>query len=145
MTIADRQAEIVAELSGFDNWQDRYRRIIKLGRELPPYPEEHRTDAQKVKGCQSQVWLHASLDGDGNVQLVGDSDAAIVKGLLALVLRAFSGAPPEDIAAAPTTFVDQLGLSENLSQTRANGLASMLKQIKLYGVAFAALKARRAE
>lgn len=142
MSIADRQAAIVAELSAISNWQDRYKRIIQIGRELPEFPEQLRTDDKKVKGCQSQVWLHAELGADGNVHLVGDSDAAIVKGLLALVLRAFDDAPPEEIAAAPTTFVDRLGLSENLSQTRANGLSSMLKQIKLYGVAFTALKAR---
>lgn len=144
MGIAERQTEIVAELSSAADWQERYKRIIQLGRELPPFPEEHRTDANKVKGCQSQVWLHATLDDTGRVHFEGDSDAAIVKGLVALVLRAFSGASPQEIITAPTTFVDQLGLSENLSQTRANGLASMLKQIKLYGVAFAAIATRGA-
>ena len=123
-------------------WQDRYKRIIALGREMPEFPEQHRTDANKVKGCQSQVWLHAELDDDGNLQIVGDSDAAIVKGLVAIVLEAFAGAPPHDVASAPTTFIDELGLSENLSQTRANGLAAMLKQIKLYGLVFAAMSAK---
>lgn len=141
-SIASRQSEIVAELSSAGSWQDRYRAIISIGRELTPFPEEHRTDAHKVKGCQSQVWLHAALSPDGTVTFHGDSDAAIVKGLVALVLRAFSGATPAEIVSAPTTFVDELGLSENLSQTRANGLSAMLKQIKLYGVAFSALAAR---
>lgn len=138
-TIAERQSEIVAELSDAGSWKDRYRLIIKFGRDLPAFPEEHRTDANKVKGCQSQVWLHAALEDDGTVTFHGDSDAAIVKGLVALVLRAFSGSPPTEIMMAPTTFVDELGLSENLSQTRANGLSAMLKQIKFYGVAFSAL------
>lgn len=140
-TIAERQSAIVAELQSCATWQDRYKRIIQLGRELPEFPEEHRTDANKVKGCQSQVWVHARLEGD-KVVIVGDSDAAIVKGLLAIVLRAFSDAPPAEIVAAPVTFLDELGMNENLSQTRANGLAAMLKQIKLYGVAFSALLSR---
>lgn len=141
-TIATRQSVIVEELSSAGSWQDRYRAIIRIGRELPDFPEEHRTDANKVKGCQSQVWLHAGLEPDGTVTFHGDSDASIVKGLVALVIRAFSGATPAEIVAAPTTFVDELGLSENLSQTRANGLSSVLKQIKLYGVAFSALVQR---
>lgn len=138
-TIADRQAEIVAELSAANSWQARYKRIIQLGRDLPEFPEEHRTDANKVKGCQSQVWLHAEPQADGTVKFVGDSDASIVKGLVALVLRAFSGGTPMEIMTAQTTFVDQLGLGENLSATRANGLSAMLKQIKLYGVVLSAV------
>jgi cysteine desulfuration protein SufE len=141
-TIAERQSEIVAELSAAPSWQDRYRAIIRFGRELPDLDEEHRVDANKVKGCQSQVWLHATLESDGTVRFYGDSDAAIVKGLVALVLRAFSGSAPSEIITARTTFVDELGLSENLSQTRANGLSAMLKQIKFYGVAFSALTPR---
>lgn len=137
-TIAERQSAIVAELQACASWQDRYKRIIQLGRDLPAFPEEHRTDDNKVKGCQSQVWVHARLDGD-KVLIVGDSDAAIVKGLLAIVLRVFSDASPAEIVAAPVTFLDELGMNENLSQTRANGLAAMLKQIKLYGLAFSAL------
>ncbi len=137
-TIAERQEAIVAELQAVGGWRERYKRIIELGRDLSPFPEEHRTDRNKVKGCQSQVWLHAELV-DGRVRLHGDSDAAIVKGLVSIVLKAFSDAPPQEIAATPASFVNQLGLSENLSQTRANGLAALIKQIKLYGVAFSAL------
>jgi cysteine desulfuration protein SufE len=142
VSIAQRQTEVVEDISSARNWQDRYKRIIAMGRELPDLPEEHRTDANKVKGCQSQVWLHAALDDEGRVQLQGDSDAAIVKGLVAIVLRVFSGATPAEIVAAPITFLDELGLSDNLSQTRANGLAAMLKQIKLYGVVYSAMSGR---
>ncbi len=138
-SIAERQADIVAELSAANSWQERYKRIIQLGRELPELPEQQRTDNNKVKGCQSQVWLHAELQSDGTVRFVGDSDASIVKGLVALVLRAFSGATPMEIMTAPTTFVDELGLGDNLSQTRSNGLSAMLKQIKLYGVVMNAM------
>lgn len=145
-SISDRAGALVAELQALTNWQDRYRRIIALGRALPTLADEHRTDANKVKGCQSQVWLHASLEsgasGESVVTYVADSDAAIVKGLVAIVLGVYSGATPAQILATPPTFVDELGLSENLSQTRANGLQAMIKQIKLYAVAFSALAAR---
>lgn len=141
MSLEARTQQIVDEFADLPGWQERYRRIIQLGRDLPELPDEHRTDANKVKGCQSQVWLHAALD-NGRVRLVGDSDAAIVKGLVAVVLRVYSDATPDEILATPPTFVDALGLSDNLSQTRANGLMSMIKQIQLYAVAFRALAAR---
>ena len=144
MGIAERQAAIVNEIGVARNWQARYRKLINLGRELEPFPEDQRSDANRVKGCQSRVWLYAETLDDGTVRFWGDSDAAIVKGLVAVVLRAFSGATPAEIISAPITFVDELGLGENLSQTRANGLAAMLKQIQLYGVAFAAIGARAA-
>lgn len=142
MSIAERQRAIVEELQAFNTWQDRYKHIIQLGRAVPDLDPELRVDKNKVKGCQSQVWVHASLADDGTVALVGDSDAAVVKGLLAIVLRAFSGASPDEIVTAPVTFLDELGLNENLSQTRSNGLAAMLKQVKMYGVVFKALSAR---
>jgi len=142
MSIQSRQDAIVADLQTATTWQERYKKIIERGRALPPYPDEFRDDTHRIKGCQSQVWLRASLQPDGTVALIGDSDAAIVKGLVALVLEAFSGATPAEIAAAPTAFLDTLGLGENLSQTRANGLASMLRQVKLYGVAFMAMQQR---
>lgn len=141
MSLQDRIERIVGEFAALPGWQERYRRIIQLGRDLPELADEHRTDANKVKGCQSQVWLHASLD-DGKVTLVGDSDAAIVKGLVAVVLGVYSDATPEEILSTPPTFVDGLGLADNLSQTRANGLMAMIKQIQLYAVAFRALAAR---
>ncbi len=145
-TITERADALVTELQALTNWQDRYRRIIALGRELAPMPDAHRVDTNKVKGCQSQVWLHASLgeDADGRavVEYVADSDAAIVKGLVAIVLDVYSGATPDEVLQTPPSFIDALGLSENLSQTRANGLQAMIKQIKLYAVAFSALAAR---
>lgn len=143
MTIRERQAAIVAEMAAIGGWQERYKHIIALGRDLPAYPDAQRTDDKKIKGCQSQVWLHATRAGDGTITFEGDSDASIVKGLVALVLRAYSGAPAAEIAATPATFLDELGLSENLSQTRANGLAALVKQVKLYGVAFAAMERAR--
>lgn len=136
-TIADKQNEIVAEFQAIADWQERYRRIIQFGRDLAEMPAEQHVDRYKVKGCQSQVWLHASLDGD-RIVFLGDSDAAIVKGLVALVLHVYSGQTPADILATPPDFIDRIGLSENLSQTRASGLAAMIKQVKLYATVFAA-------
>lgn len=130
-SIAEKQAEIVDEFLAISDWRDRYRHIIETSRTLEDLPEELRTDNIKVKGCQSQVWLHASLH-DGKVIFRADSDAAIVKGLVAIVVRVFSGHTPDEILAAGVDFVDKIGLSEHLSQSRANGLSAMLRQIKLY-------------
>ena len=138
MTIQERTEAIVADLHSARDWQARYKRIIELGRALPEMPDDARIDANKVKGCQSQVWLDASYE-DGTVQLRGDSDAAIVKGLVAVTLHVYSGATPQEILATPPRFIDELGLSSNLSQTRANGLMAMIKQIQLYAVAFHAM------
>lgn len=137
-TIADKQQEIIDEFAQIADWRNRYRHIIQLGRDLPDLPEEKRDDRFKVKGCQSQVWLLPRLE-DGKVIFEADSDAAIVKGLVALVLRVFSGHAPDDILAADARFVDQIGLSEHLSQTRANGLSAMLKQIRMYALAMKAM------
>lgn len=137
-TIAEKQQEIIDEFSKIADWRDRYRHIIQLGRELPDLPEEKRDDRFKVKGCQSQVWLLPRVE-DGKVVFEADSDAAIVKGLVAIVLRVFSGHAPDDILASDARFVDQIGLSEHLSQTRANGLSAMLKQIRMYALAMKAL------
>lgn len=128
-TIADKQAEIVEEFEFLGDWTERYRHIIELGRELPTIDDERKTDAFKVKGCQSQVWLDADLDGD-RVQYVADSDAHIVRGLIALLLRAFNGHPPQEILASGTGFIDQLGLAQNLSQNRANGVRSVMEAIR---------------
>ena len=141
MAIEKRQDAIVSELTSVSDWRERYRRIIELGREMPEFPDEHRTDKNKVKGCQSQVWLHAWLD-DGNMRLAADSDAAIVRGLIAILLQVFDGEPPADVAQAPVTFIDRIGLSDNLSQTRSNGLSSMIKQIKMYAMVFDAMAKR---
>lgn len=140
-TIAEKQAEIVAEFAAIADWRDRYRHIIDLGRQLPDLPEAMRDDKFRVKGCQSQVWLHPSLEG-GRVIYRADSDAAIVKGLVAIVLRVFSGHTPDEILASKPDFVDQIGLSEHLSQTRANGLSAMLKQIHMYALAMKAMAMR---
>lgn len=140
-SIADKQREIVDEFADIADWRDRYRHIIDLGRQLPDLPDDLRDDKFKVKGCQSQVWLHPSLE-DGLVVFRADSDAAIVKGLVAIVLRVFSGHTPDEILASKPNFVDEIGLSEHLSQTRANGLSSMLKQIQMYAFAMKAMAAR---
>ncbi len=139
-TIADRQAAIVTELSGIGDWQDRYRHIIQMGRALDGFPDELRDDKHKVKGCQSQVWLHAELR-DGRMALQADSDAAIVRGLVAILVQVFDGQPPAEVVTAPTTFIDELGLNAHLSQTRSNGLMAMIKQIKLYATVFQRMQA----
>lgn len=144
-SIDARQQAIVDEFAAFDDWEERYRHLIKQGRSLPDYPEDHRNDEFKVKGCQSQVWLHPQLVDTGRGQCVrfdGDSDAALVRGLIALVLRVYSDATPDEIVATEPRFVADIGLADHLSPTRSNGLASMLKQIKLYGLAFKSLASR---
>lgn len=140
--ISDRQKEIVSNFAVFDDWQDKYRLIIDMGRKLPEFPEEHRTEENKVKGCQSQVWFHARLEGD-RVVFVADSDAAIVRGLIAILLKVFSDAPPREILEASTDFLKEMGLGDHLSPTRSNGLAAMVKQIKYYAMAFNTLLDRR--
>lgn len=135
-TIEAAQQSIVDEFRGLSDWQARYRRIIDYGRRLRPFPEEHRTDTNRVKGCQSQVWLHAALDDEGRVVLHGDSDSTLVRGLVAIVVSVFDGQAPATIASAPISFVDELGLAENLSASRSNGLAAMLKQVRAYGMTF---------
>ncbi len=141
-TIADRQAEVIERFEAFADWQDRYREIIRAGRRLADFPEEHRTDQKKVQGCQSQVWLHVEMDDAGAVHYFADSDAHIVRGLLALVLEVYSGQPAGEIIATPPDFVDRLGLNEHLSQNRAFGLQAVLKQVKLYALALKTLRER---
>ncbi|KAB2859900.1 MAG: SufE family protein [Flavobacteriales bacterium] len=137
MTIKEKQEEIVEEFSMFDEWMDKYEHIIELGKELPLIEEKYKTDENLIKGCQSRVWLHAELI-DGNVIFTADSDAIITKGIIGLVIRVFSGHSPKEIAETELFFIDQIGLQEHLSPTRSNGLLSMLKQIKMYAVAFQA-------
>ncbi|MBE7443175.1 MAG: SufE family protein [Flavobacteriales bacterium] len=137
MTIKEKQEEIVEEFSLFDEWMDKYEHIIELGKELPLIEEKYKTDENLIKGCQSRVWLHAELI-DGNVIFTADSDAIITKGIIGLVIRVFSGHSPKEIAETELFFIDQIGLQEHLSPTRSNGLLSMLKQIKMYAVAFQA-------
>lgn len=142
MGVAERQAEIVAEFAGMTDWKARYRRIIEIGRALPPLPEEFQTENFKVKGCQSQVWLHAKQE-EGKVLFAATSDSDIVRGLVALVVKAYSGATPDEVIAQPPSFIDQIGLGESLTQARANGLSAMVKQVKLYAVAFKSLSTPR--
>jgi cysteine desulfuration protein SufE len=135
--IADRQQQIIRDFEALADWEARYKKIIEMGRQLPDMPEELKNEQNKVKGCQSQVWLHAELDSHGHMNLFGDSDAMIVKGLVALLLKMYSGANPNDILQSPPEFLRTLGFEGNLSPSRANGLHAMLKQIRLYATAFA--------
>lgn len=139
MTIQETQDAIVEDFADFTEWEDKYAHIIALGRKLAPYPEEHRTDDNKVRGCQSQVWLHAELQ-NGKVVFQGDSDAAIVKGLVALALQVYSGQTPKDILQAEPEFMKKIGLDTHLSPTRTNGFASMIKKIKMYALGFSMIQ-----
>lgn len=134
--IQERQNKIIQDFSALQNWEDRYKKIIDLGKSLPSMPEELKTEQNIVKGCQSQVWLSAKLSDEGKIELLGDSDALIVKGLVGLLLAVYSGATPSEILMTPPEFLKALGFEGNLSPSRANGLHSMLKQIKLYATAF---------
>lgn len=127
--IATIQAEIIEEFSLFDDWQERYRHLIDLGRKLPLYPDAHRTDEHLVRGCQSRVWLNPRFEND-LLYFDAASDALIVSGLVALLLRIFSGQPPADIVAAEPHFVAAIGLSEHLSPNRSNGLFAMIRTMK---------------
>lgn len=133
MDINAIQDEIISEFEFLPDWEDKYNYIIELARDLAPYPEQFRDDVHKVRGCQSQVWLHSELK-DGKVHLFADSDALIPKGLISLLLRVYDQQSPKDIAASPLYFIDKIGLSSNLSPTRSNGLASMVKRIQQVGV-----------
>lgn len=129
------EQQIIAEFARFNNWEDKYAHVIALGKTLQPMSEELKTEANRVRGCQSQVWLHAKLEGD-RVVFVADSDAVIVRGLVALLLRCYSGQTPDEILASDAGFLKDIGLMGHLSQSRANGLAAMFKQIRNYAVAF---------
>ncbi len=128
-TAAAAIAEIGDELAVFDDWMDRYQYIIELGRKLPPFPKEWADDAHRVPGCQSQVWMQSTLQ-DGRMLLAGASDAAIVSGLVALLLRVYSGRPPAEVLATDPVFLKDLGLIEALSTNRGNGIASMARKIR---------------
>ena len=135
MTIQEIQNEIVDEFSMFDDWMQRYEYMIELGKSLPLIEEQYKTQANIIKACQSQVWVHAELKDDKLV-FTADSDAIITKGIIAILVRAFSNQRPQAIIDADTKFIDEIGLKEHLSPTRANGLVSMIKQLKLYAVAY---------
>ncbi len=131
------QNEIVEEFSMFDDWMQRYEYMIELGKSLPMIDPEYKTEDHLIKGCQSKVWVHADKD-NGNLVFTADSEAIITKGIIAILIRAFSNQKPQDILDADTGFIDEIGLKEHLSPTRANGLVSMIKQLKLYAVAYQA-------
>ena len=131
-----RQQEIVSEFESLGGWEARYKHIIKIGKDLPKLEDDFYQEKFLVKGCQSQVWLHAGLNKKGEMELKADSDAMIVKGLVRLLLRAYSGLTPKEVLSSPPTFIDKLGFKESLSPSRANGFLSMVKQIMLYAQAF---------
>ncbi len=135
MTIAEIQEELVDEFSMFDDWMQRYDYMIELGKSLDLLDEKFKTDDRLISGCQSKVWLHSELR-DGKIIYTADSDAIITKGIVAILVRVFSGQDPQDILNASTDFIDEIGLKEHLSPTRANGLLSMVKQMKLDAMAF---------
>lgn len=139
MSIEEIQAEIVDEFAMFEDWMQRYEYMIELGKSLPIIEEKYQTDDNLIKGCQSKVWLHAEYK-DGKVYFTANSDAILTKGIIAILIRSFSGQSPEEIFNAKMDFIDEIGLKEHLSPTRANGLVSMIKQIKMYSVAFQANK-----
>jgi cysteine desulfuration protein SufE len=134
-TIEKEQQEIIEEFSLFEDWMQRYEYMIELGKSLPLIENKYKTDDNIIKGCQSRVWVHAELKKD-RLFFTADSDAIITKGIIAILIRVFSDQHPRDILQADTEFIDTLGLKEHLSPTRANGLVSMIKQIKMYAVAF---------
>ena len=140
MTINEKQDEIIDELSGLDDWMDRYSYIIDLGNSLPAIDEQLKTPSRLIEGCQSRVWLDARLSPDGKVEFTADSDAIIVKGIISMLIDVLSGHTPQEILDADLYFIDRIGLSEHLSPTRSNGLLAMVKQIRLYATAFKALE-----
>lgn len=135
MTIKEIQEEIIDEFSMFDDWMERYEYIIELGKSIPLINDTFKTDDNLIVGCQSKVWLHSEIQ-DGKMIFTADSDAILTKGIVAILLRVFNNQKPQDILDADLYFIDKIGLKEHLSPTRANGLVSMIKQIKLYALAF---------
>jgi cysteine desulfuration protein SufE len=135
MTINQIQDRIVEDFNQFDDWMDKYALLIDLGNGLEPLEDQYKVPQNIIEGCQSRVWLHAEMK-DGLIHFTGESDAIIVKGIVALLLEVFTGRTPDEILQAEVYFVDKIGLKEHLSPTRSNGLVAMLKQIKLYALAF---------
>ena len=135
MTLTEVQDQIIDEFSVFDEWLDKCDYLIDLSKELPVIDEKHRTDQYVIKGCQSRVWVDAHM-ADGKIYFSADSDAIITKGIIALLIRVLNGRTPQEILDCDLYFIDRIGLRENLSPTRANGLLAMIKQMKLYALAF---------
>ena len=137
MTINEIQDEIIEEFSGFDDWMDKYQLLIDLGNEQEPLDAKYKVESNLIDGCQSRVWLQADY-ADGLIQLSAESDALIVKGIVALLIRVLSGHTPQEILDADLYFIDRIGLKEHLSPTRSNGLLAMVKQIRMYALVFKA-------
>ena len=135
MTIKKIQEELIDEFSLFDDWMERYEHMISLGKSLPLIDENLKTEDKLIKGCQSKVWLHSNLH-DGKIVFTADSDAIITKGIIAILIRTFSNQVPSDIINADTEFINKIGLKDHLSPTRANGLVSMVKQLKMYALVY---------
>ena len=137
MTINEIQDEIIEEFSGFDDWMDKYQLLIDLGNEQQPLDEQYKVESNLIDGCQSRVWLQADYV-DGKINFTAESDALIVKGIVALLIRVLSGHTPQEILDADLYFIEQIGLKEHLSPTRSNGLLAMVKQMRVYALAFKA-------
>lgn len=138
MTINEIQDEIIGEFSEIEDWMDRYGYIIDLGNQLPPIDEKYKTPQYLIEGCQSRVWINAELTPEGRVHFEADSDAIIVKGIIALLIKVLNDRTPDDILNSDLYFIDRIGLSEHLSPTRSNGLLAMVKQMRVYAAIFAA-------
>ena len=141
MTIEERQQEVIEEFEGFDDWMDKYQYLIDLGSDQQPLPSEYKTESNLIDGCQSRVWLQADLTPEGTVHFQAESDALIVKGIVTLLIRVLDQQAPDAILSADLHFIEDIGLKEHLSPTRSNGLLSMMKQMKLYAMAFKAKQA----
>ena len=137
MTINERQDEIIEEFSSFDDWMDKYQLLIDLGNDQEPLDEKYKTESNLIDGCQSRVWLQADYE-DGKVMFTAESDALIVKGIVALLIRVLNGSTPQEILDADLYFIERIGLKEHLSPTRSNGLLAMVKQMRMYALAFQA-------
>ena len=136
MTIEERQQELIDEFADIEDWMDRYGYIIDLGNALPEIDEAKKTPQNLIEGCQSRVWLDAEMDDEGKVQFTADSDAIIVKGIISLLISVLNGHTPDEILSADLHFIDDIGLGEHLSPTRSNGLLAMVKQMRMYALAY---------
>ena len=135
MTINELQDNVIEEFSAFDDWMDKYALLIDLGNSLPPLEEKYKTDSNLIEGCQSRVWLQADYE-DGKIIFKGESDAVIVKGIVSLLINVLSGHTPQEILDTDLYFIEQIGLKEHLSPTRSNGLVAMVKQMRMYALAY---------
>ena len=142
MTIDEIQQEIVEEFSGFEDWMDKYAYLIEIGNEMTPIDAKYKVESNLIRGCQSRVWLHQEFT-DGKIVFEAESDALIVKGLVALLLRIYSDRTPKEILESEPRFIDEIGLRQHLSPTRSNGLLAMVKQMKLYALAYEKISAKK--